>query len=243
MERNHERPTMTNTGWDRSAHAWVQTIGEAGDFGRVAVLDPVMLALAKDVAGSALDIGCGEGRFVRMLKAEGMAACGIDPTGTLIDTARERDPKGDYHVAGAEALPFDAATFALVTAYLSLCDIEQLDAALGEIARVLKPGGHFLIANLSSINTAGVWKRNLMGRARHYAVNDYLKERPVRQRWSGIDILNWHRPFSTYFQLLLKHGFILRHFDEPKTQGRYAGTKPKFDRVPNFVVMLWEKPT
>lgn len=233
---------MTDTGWDQSAAAWLDTMGDDGDFGRVAVLDPVMTGLAGCFSGKAIDVGCGEGRFVRTLKAQGFDACGIDPTAALIDAARARDPGGDYRVAGGEALPFDDGGFDLVTSYLALCDIENIDAALAEMVRVLKPGGHLLFANLSSINTAGVWKKSLLGEAQYYAIDDYMVERPVRQRWNGIDILNWHRPFSFYMQRLIDLGLILRHFDEPKTQGAYAGTKAKFDRMPNFVVMLWEKP-
>lgn len=233
---------MTDTGWDQSAAAWLDTMGDDGDFGRVAVLDPVMTGLAGRFSGKAIDVGCGEGRFVRTLKAQGFDACGIDPTAALIDAARARDPGGDYCVAGGEALPFDDGGFDLVTSYLALCDIENIDAALAEMVRVLKPGGHLLFANLSSINTAGVWKKSLLGEAQHYAIDHYMDERPVRQRWNGIDILNWHRPFSFYMRRLIDLGLILRHFDEPKTQGAYAGTKAKFDRMPNFVVMLWEKP-
>jgi SAM-dependent methyltransferase len=63
-----------DNGWQSSADAWVADMGESGDFGRRYVLDPVMLPRA--VAGSprnALDVGCGEGRFCRMLKSRGAA--------------------------------------------------------------------------------------------------------------------------------------------------------------------------
>lgn len=234
--------TKTDTGWNSSADAWIATMGEAGDWGRRAVLDPVMLGLARGYSGAALDIGCGEGRFARMLGAAGFAVSGIDPTARLIAAAQDKDPKRDYHVCGAEALPFAEASFDLCVSYLSLIDIELLDQAVAEAARVTKPGGAFLIANLSSINSAGVWNYGLTGKARHYAVDDYMQERTVRQRWNGIDITNWHRPFSTYFELLLRHGFMLKTFLEPMPQGDYRGKDPKFERVPNFVVMLWEKP-
>jgi len=161
----------------------------------------------------------------------------------LIAAALERDPGGEYVVAGAENLPFEDACFDLVVSYLSLVDIEHLDAAFAKARRVLKPGGAFLIANLSSINTAGEWQRGLLGDVRHYAVDNYMEERQVRQRWAGVDIVNWHRPFSTYFSALLGHGFVLKSFHEPMPTGQWAGRKPKFQRVPNFVVMLWTKPT
>ena len=229
-----------SNGWDQSADAWLRVIGEDGDWGRHAVLDPVMRDLASAYSGTALDIGCGEGRFVRMLRAMGFTASGIDPTAALIEAARMRDPEGDYRVAGGETLPYPDETFDLVTSYLALCDIEHLDAAIAEAVRVLKPGGHFLFANLSSINTAGVWERSITGAARHYSVDHYMEERPVRQRWAGIDIQNWHRPFSTYFELLLDQGLVLKRFLEPMATGEVA--KPKFNRMPNFVVMLWHKP-
>ncbi len=217
-------------------------MGEEGDFGRCAVLDPVMRELAALFSGCALDIGCGEGRFVRQLSDMGFDVAGIDPTEQLIHTARTRDAVNQYELARAENLPFADAKFDLCVSYLSLIDIEDLDAAIAEVARVTKPGGAFLFANLSSINSAGQWSYNLVNQAQHYAVDDYMKIRPIRQQWSGIDILNWHRPFSVYFECLLRHGFQLRKFMEPMPEGDWRGRDPKFERVPNFVVMLWEKP-
>jgi SAM-dependent methyltransferase len=234
--------TEGSTGWDRSADAWIACMGDEGDWGRRAVLDPVMLDLAARFQGDVLDIGCGEGRFVRMLRALGFAATGIDPTASLIAAAQAADQDSAYHVAGGEALPFADASFDLCVAYLSLVDIELIESAIAEAARVTRPGGGFLIANLSSINTAGAWDYNLMGSARHYAVDEYMKVRPVRQRWKGIDIQNWHRPLSLYMELLLRHGFRLSAFLEPMPHGDYRGQDPKFERVPNFIVMLWEKP-
>ena len=233
--------TKTDTGWDSSADAWIASVGDDGDWGRRAVLDPFMLELARGYAGAALDIGCGEGRFVRMLGAMGLRVSGIDPTEQLIAAAQAKDPDGDYHVCGAEALPFADAAFDLCVSYLSLIDIELIDQAIAEAARVTKPGGGFLIANLSSINSAGIWNYGLTGKARHYAVDDYMQVRTVRQQWKGIDIVNWHRPFSVYFKMLLRHGFTLKMFLEPMPQGEWRGQDPKFERVPNFVVMLWEK--
>ncbi len=230
-----------DNGWSHSAHAWLAQQGEAGDWGRTAVLDSIMVTLALAAGGRFLDIGCGEGRFVRMLAAAGLSGAGIDPTELLIKTAQERDPGGDYRAAGAEALPFEDGSFDLAVFYLSLIDIADLAGAVQEANRVLRPGGTLLIANLSSINTAGRWHKDWRGRGRHFAVDDYTKVRQIRQRWAGIDIVNWHRPFETYFTTLLGAGLVLREFREPQAQPA-ARRNDKFDRVPNFVVMRWEKP-
>jgi 2-polyprenyl-3-methyl-5-hydroxy-6-metoxy-1,4-benzoquinol methylase len=59
-------------------------MGEFGDFGRRYVLDPVMLPRALSRSPKkALDVGCGEGRFCRMLKPHGVGVTGIDPTPAL----------------------------------------------------------------------------------------------------------------------------------------------------------------
>jgi len=99
-----------DNGWDTSAQAWIESMGERGergDWGREHVLDPVMLGRVADRGfRRALDVGCGEGRFSRMLKGAGVAAVGIDPTQQLLETARRRDQGGDYRLGQAEQLEF-----------------------------------------------------------------------------------------------------------------------------------------
>ncbi len=142
---------MENNGWDDSAEAWIADMGAEGDFSRRHVLDAPMLARirGRDFR-NALDVGCGEGRFCRMLAAEGIATIGIDPTARLLAAARTRDPQGRYLEGRAEALPFDDASFDLVISYLTLIDIEDYAGGIAEMARVLRPGGSLLIANLNS---------------------------------------------------------------------------------------------
>src|SRR4029079_9484921 len=124
--RIEERSAVEN-GWESSAEAWIADMGEHGDFGRRYVLDPVMMprALARS-PGKALDVGCGEGRFCRALKAHGVDVVGIDPTAALLAAARRRDKNGAYLEGRAERLPFGDETFDLVVSYLSLIDIPDI---------------------------------------------------------------------------------------------------------------------
>lgn len=236
---------MTN-GWEESAAAWIVDLGEHGDFGRRYVLDPIMLPRALAARPTtALDVGCGEGRFFRMLGAHGVATTGIDPTRALLATARERDPGGEYVEGEAAELPFDNATFDLVVSYLSLIDIPELTPAISEMARVLRPGGRLLIANLNSFNTAGVetgWLRDDQGAKLHYAIDHYLRERSVWIEYRGIRIRNHHRPLSAYMQLLLAHGLRLTYFDEPSPAADApAARAADYVRAPWFLVMEWRK--
>ena len=234
-------------GWEGSAEAWIADMGEEGDFGRRYVLDPVMLprCLAR-APRTALDVGCGEGRFCRMLKRQGVQITGLDPTSALIAAAQARDGRSAYVRGRAERLPFVDRAFDLVVSYLSLIDIAEVEAAIGEMARVLKPGGALMIANLNSFNTAGAdsgWVKDRDGQRLHFPVDNYLQERSIWIEYRGIRVLNHHRPLSTYFGALLGAGLQLTYFDEPAP---IAEARPSsaasYRRVPWFLVMEWVKP-
>jgi SAM-dependent methyltransferase len=231
-------------GWDESAQAWIDVIGEDGDWGRRYVLDKPMLARinGRDY-NNALDIGCGEGRFCRMMQRVGIQTIGIDPTVALIEQARRLDPEGDYRIDSGEKLSIEDQSVDLAVAYLSLIDIPDIHAAIHQVHRVLRKGGTFLIANLQAFNTASVeqgWTRDFLGRQRFY-IDHYFQERQVEVAWRGIRIANWHRPLQTYFKALLDNGFSLRHFDEPMPIGVDSDKADRYRRVPNFLIMEWQK--
>ena len=236
---------MTGDGWAESASAWIAALGERGDFGREFVLDrPMLERVAARHFADALDVGCGEGRFCRKLAAAGIRAVGVDPTIELIETARERDSDGDYRLGRAEALDFPDASFDLVVSYLALVDIPDIGRAIAEMARVLRPGGVLLIANLTSFNTAGLpggWIRDWIGRER-YAIDHYLDERVHDVAWRGIRIRNWHRPLEIYMALLLGQGLQLTYFAEPAPYGGDPVKVERYRRVPYFLIMEWIKP-
>jgi len=238
-----------NNGWDNSAQAWIDSMGERGergDWGRQHVVDPVMLArIASGRFGNALDIGCGEGRFCRMLKATGLTVTGIDPTRQLLETARKRDPTGDYRFGRAEALDFGAASFDLVVSYITLIDIADFRAAIHEMARVLRPGGSLLMANLTGFTSACAsqgWVKDEKGEHLHYPVDNYLREFSFWLEWSGIRIVNWHRPLAAYMTAFLDAGLTLKFFSEPGAVSGAEIYRERQHRVPWFVVMEWQRP-
>lgn len=233
------------SGWDQSAQAWIASLGERGDWSREHVLDPVMLGrLAGRPFEHALDVGCGEGRFCRMLKDAGIATIGIDPTKALIEEARRRDPDGDYWLGRAEALPFEAARFDLVVSYLTLIDIADFRVAIREMARVLKPGGTLLIANLTSFFSACCsqgWVKDAAGVRLHYPVDHYLDEFPSWVEWSGARVENWHRPLGAYMATFLDNGLRLSFFSEPEPVSGDPLRQAIYRRAPWFVVMEWRR--
>jgi SAM-dependent methyltransferase len=235
---------MTND-WDRSAGAWIAAIGERGDWGREHVLDSIMLErVSAHRFERALDVGCGEGRFCRMLKTKDIpVVVGIDPTEELLAEAKRRDPKGEYQIARAEALPFPDASFDLVVSYLTLIDITDFRTALREMARVLVPKGIMLIANLNSFITSCPkgWIKDQHGAYLHYPVDRYLEEFSDWIERPGIRIECWHRPLSAYVRELLAHGLALTFFDEPLPQSGDSERQTRYRRAPWFMVMEWQR--
>ena len=133
---------------------------------------------------------------------------------------------------------FDLAVF-----YLSLIDIDDIQAAIGEAARILRPNGSLLIANLSSFFTSNGtigWVTGADGK-RHHPLGSYLEEKADWFEWDGLRIRNWHRPLSTYMTILLGAGLTLTYFDEPKPVGASQAQVEKYLRAPFLMLMEWKK--
>jgi len=102
-----------------------------------------LVAEAGPLDGPVLDVGCGDGLFAHFAFERPLAA-GIDRNRDALRLAtRQRAHRVCVH-ARAEALPWADAAFASVLANCALEHVDDLEAALAEIRRVLRPGGRFV---------------------------------------------------------------------------------------------------
>ena len=96
-----------------------------------------------------LEIGCGIGTDGAQFAKAGADYTGIDLTAAAIELARKRfalsNLKGEFRVSDAEDLDFDNESFDLVYSHGVLHHTPDIEAALREIHRVLKPGGRAIV--------------------------------------------------------------------------------------------------
>ena len=141
--------------WEAQAERWA-TWARRPDFdGYWNDSGPPFFDLLPAPGRRTLEVGCGEGRVTRDLKACGHRVTAVDVAPTMIRLAREADPDGEYMVSDAAALPFDDRTFDLVVAFNSLMDIDDMPGAVGEAARVLVQEGRFCVCITHPMRDAG----------------------------------------------------------------------------------------
>ena len=126
--------------------------------------------------GAVLDVGAGSGRLLAALATRGWTVSGVDPSAPLIEEARKRLPEAAERllVAPAEELPFPDGSFdlAIVIAVLEYTD---LDKAVGELVRVLRPGGRVVVGLWHCSAPTTVWHQRVM-----LPLARRVKRRPVR---------------------------------------------------------------
>jgi ubiquinone/menaquinone biosynthesis C-methylase UbiE len=97
-----------------------------------------------------LDLGCGAGGVIELLSRQVPLAVGVDPD---LDSLRgHRDQVTRLCAGRAECLPFDAEAFDLVTCSWVLEHLARPAEAFGEIARVLRVGGHLVFLTPNARN-------------------------------------------------------------------------------------------
>src|SRR6185437_9434912 len=97
--------------WDRHAAQWIAWAREPGHDSYWRFNRDVFLELVPAPGRRTLDVGCGEGRLSRDLKARGHDVVGVDASPAMLAAARDADPSIDVHLADAAALPFADRAF------------------------------------------------------------------------------------------------------------------------------------
>lgn len=113
----------------------------------------VVFALTGPLHGRrVLDVGTGDGTWAIEAARRGARVTGVDLDPAMVAAARSRSEAAGVSIAllegRAERLPFEDGTFDVVTAITTLCFVSDARAAMGEMARVLAPGGRLVLGEL-----------------------------------------------------------------------------------------------
>ena len=101
----------------------------------------------KGLQGNVLDVACGTGDMMVELAKLGCNVTGVDISEEI---ARQKVKAANFQLANAEALPFAEGKFDAVTCAFGVRNFVHLEKGLGEMLRVLKPGGRLLILELAT---------------------------------------------------------------------------------------------
>jgi SAM-dependent methyltransferase len=228
--------------WEEQAERWTRWAREPGHDSYWLFHRDAFHQLLPPPPAAVLDVGCGEGRLPRDMKAWGYRVVGIDGSETLIRNAQAADPAGDYRVADAAALPFDDDSFDLVTAFMTLHDIEDAPRAVAEAARVLRAGGRLCVAVVHPLASAGQFESRAPD-ARYVVEGSYLEERryadTVERGGLAMTFHSRHRPLGAYVEMLSAAGLIDRLVEVPDLSDPPGS---RWRRVPIFLHVRAVKP-
>ena len=206
---------------------------------------------AEHLAGArrVLDVGTGEGQLARVAAAlpgvEGVA--GIDPTRAQVLVARDRGGRASYARAHAGALPFPNGAFDAVLACLVFEHIDDADAALAEVGRVLQPGGRFLFfLNHPLLQVPGSgWIDDHILEEQYWRVGPYLVEdRSVEEVDKGVHVPFVHRPLSRYVNAMASAGLLIHAMDEPPPPPGFLARAAEYEQaasIPRLLFLRAEK--
>lgn len=113
----------------------------------------LILDLMGELSGRrVLDVGCGDGNLVCATASRGADVTGIDPDPSMLDAARARATSAGFSATflegQVECLPFPDFAFDVVVSVTVLCFVQDAQAAIREMARVLRPGGRLVLGEL-----------------------------------------------------------------------------------------------
>ncbi len=126
--------------YDAFAHGY----DDGRDRGYHQLIDDQAAAIVRRVGEgrSLLEVGCGTGLIMQRVARFARDVEGIDVSPGMLEHARARGLS--VRVASATALPFADASFDVVYSFKVLAHVGPIDAALTEMARVTRPGGHMV---------------------------------------------------------------------------------------------------
>ncbi len=203
--------------WERHSAWWQQAFTEGAD----PEYEQQVLPLVEESLRGAqrvLDVGCGEGQVARRVARQGAAVVGVDLSLSQVRVAHERGGSGLFVQARAEQLPCMTGAFDAVLVCLALEHVDPFEPAINEIARVLVPGGRFLLLLTHPLLQApgSGWVDDQGSGEKYWRIGSYLRDDvAIDEVAPGVHFEFAHRPLSRYVHVMGEAGLLIEDMVEP----------------------------
>jgi ubiquinone/menaquinone biosynthesis C-methylase UbiE len=240
---------VTASQWEDHAAWWQRDFTEGAD----AEYREQILPLAIDLLAGCrrvIDIGAGEGQVARGLLAGGAdLVVALDFAFNQIAAAHGRGSGSLCVQADAQALPLRSDAFDGALACLMLDHVPDLDRAIGDLARVVQPGGRLVVLVnhplLQTPRSGWIDDQILEPPEQYWRIGPYLTEATeVDEVVEGVFITFYHRTLSTYLNCLSDNGFDLRHMIEPPPPAGFLAEAPEYleaSTIPRLLALKCER--
>jgi len=211
--------------WKKVAKSYAGLVGETGDLVHSKVINPIVSKFLGDLKGKVvLDAGCGNGYWSRKMAKRAKKVVGVDFTEELLEVARSKSSASNLEFVTGDlrelCLPDDE--FDVVFCNMALIDVDGLEKAVSEMARVLKTSGNLIISiihpcfenppNTSSLENK---KGKKIGRlVKHYFKTGIIKD--LDQNWDDKHhYQHCHYTISDYLNTFSKYKLFIEKTSEP----------------------------
>ena len=215
----------TNSSWGKVA-GWYDTMLEKNidTYQMQVILPNLMRVLDLKKGEKVIDIACGQGFFTRACAEAGALPTGADISPELIALAREQSPKEiSFYATPATELGFAKdGSYDTALIVLAIQNIEQMDAAFAEAARVLMGEGRMiLVINHPAFRVLkhSSWGFDEATQSQYRRVDRYLSGEKVLVdmhpgKKDGEQTVSYHRSLQDISKSLRKNGFAITRLEE-----------------------------
>ncbi len=198
-------------------------LGHEDTYQAQVILPNLLRVLAPNKHEKILDLACGQGFFAREFAKIGAKVVGADISAELVAEAKKQAAEVEYFVAPASNLSFAKDhEFDVVVCVLALQNMEDLSAVYKEVARVLKPGGRFvMVLNHPAFR---VLKRSSWGfdeeaGTQYRRIDGYLSAAKIfidmhPGKGEKTETISYHRSLQDFFKALASAGFVVVKLEE-----------------------------
>jgi SAM-dependent methyltransferase len=228
-----ERRDLPEVGVDAGYAQWAEDYDDPGN-DTIALEEPVVHELLAGLpSGPVLDAACGTGRHAAYLSKLGRdEVIGVDASEEMLARGRAKLPSVDFRRGELTALPLADGEVAGTVCALALSHLPEIDAAVAELGRVLKPGGRLIVSNPHPFATAILgWRAVFVDAEGRRAM-----------------IPEYPHLHSDYIAAFHEAGLAVRRCIEPLLSGEQARARAKKHRTDAFedaltgvpAVIVWE---